>query len=72
MLAKDLKEAFPDMKGFSKSNLKYMRQFAETYTSEEISQQAVGQITWSHNIKLFSKVKDQQQRFRYAQKAIEN
>ncbi|MDR1281164.1 MAG: DUF1016 N-terminal domain-containing protein, partial [Opitutaceae bacterium] len=28
-IANDLKAAFPDMKGFSGSNLKYMRYFAE-------------------------------------------
>ena len=30
-LAKDLKSEFPDMKGFSSRNLKYMRAFAEAY-----------------------------------------
>lgn len=29
-LAHDLREAFPEMKGFSPRNLKYMRAFAET------------------------------------------
>ena len=28
-LARDLREAFPEMKGFSSSNVKYMRYFAE-------------------------------------------
>jgi predicted nuclease of restriction endonuclease-like (RecB) superfamily len=45
-LAQDLKAAFPDMKGFSLSNLKYMRQFATVYPESAISQQAVGQIPW--------------------------
>jgi hypothetical protein len=30
-LAYDLKEAFPDMTGFSARNLKYMRKFAEEW-----------------------------------------
>ena len=30
-LANDLRKAFPDMKGFSSRNLKYMRAFAEAY-----------------------------------------
>jgi predicted nuclease of restriction endonuclease-like (RecB) superfamily len=30
-LAADLKKAFPEMKGFSPRNLKYMRAFAETW-----------------------------------------
>jgi predicted nuclease of restriction endonuclease-like (RecB) superfamily len=45
-LSKDLKSEFPDMKGFSPQNLKYMRRFAEEYTLEEIGQQAVDQLPW--------------------------
>ena len=42
-LAADLRTAFPDMKGFSRSNLMYMRAFAEAWPDAEIVQQAVGQ-----------------------------
>src|SRR5215216_800896 len=38
-LAKDLKSAFPEMKGFSRTNLLYMRAFAETYPDEQFVQQ---------------------------------
>ena len=38
----DLKAAFPGMKGFSRTNLYNMRQFAEIYPSHLIVQQAVG------------------------------
>ncbi|HWF12077.1 MAG TPA: DUF1016 N-terminal domain-containing protein [Bryobacteraceae bacterium] len=40
-LAADLKRAFPDMKGFSPRNLKYMRAFAEAWPDEAIVQQLV-------------------------------
>ncbi len=43
-LSKDPKSEFPDMKGFSPQNLKYMRRFAESYELNEISQQAVDQL----------------------------
>ena len=43
-LATDLKAAFPDMKGFSPSNLKYMRYFAEQCPSCQIGQQAADQL----------------------------
>ena len=43
-LAKDLKEAFPDMSGFSPRNIKYMRKFAECWSDFEIVQQVVAQI----------------------------
>jgi predicted nuclease of restriction endonuclease-like (RecB) superfamily len=60
------------MKGFSERNIKYMRRFAREYPNFEIGQQAVAQITWSHNILLLQKVKDPAQRLRYAQQAVEN
>ena len=43
-LAQDLKREFPDMKGFSGRNLKYMRAFAEAWPDFQFGQQAVGQI----------------------------
>jgi predicted nuclease of restriction endonuclease-like (RecB) superfamily len=33
-LSADLRRAFPEMKGFSQRNLKYMRAFAEAYPDE--------------------------------------
>ena len=47
-LSKDLKSMFPDMKGFSERNLKYMRKFAFEYPDAEFVQQAVAQLPWSH------------------------
>ena len=71
-LAKDLKREFPEMKGFSRSNLKYMRTFAEAYPAGEIGQQLAGQIPWFHNCMILEKVKDPQMRLWYVQKTIEN
>ena len=71
-LAKDLKKEFPDIKGFSRSNLKYMRAFAEAYPDEQIGQQLVGQIPWGHNVRLLEMVKDPEERLWYVQKTIEN
>lgn len=71
-LAQDLKREFPDMTGFSKTNLKYMRTFAEAYSEEEIGQRSVDQLPWRHNIALFTKLKDREARFWYAQKSLEN
>jgi predicted nuclease of restriction endonuclease-like (RecB) superfamily len=70
-LAKDLKREFPDIAGFSQTNLKYMRTFAESYSEEEISQRCVDQLPWRHNIVLFTKLKESETRFWYAQKALE-
>ena len=43
-LAADIKLAFPDAKGYSVRNLKYMAKFAATYEDEKFVQQAVAQI----------------------------
>jgi len=44
-LSKDLRKEFPDMKGFSYSNLKYCKQFYLFYTQDNsIRQQLVGEI----------------------------
>lgn len=49
-LAHDLRAAFPDMKGFSRANLMYMRAFAEAWPDAEIVQQPDGQLPWGHNL----------------------
>jgi len=53
-LSFDLKEAFPDMRGFSPRNLKYMRTFAESYPDLAIVQRVVAQIPWKSNLALLS------------------
>lgn len=70
-LAKDLKKAFPEMKGFSPRNLKYMRAFAEAYPDETFMQQLAAQIPWFHNCVLLDKLKDAAERQWYIQKTIE-
>ena len=71
-MAKDLKDAFPDMSGFSPRNIKYMRKFAECWPDYEIVQRVVAQIPWRSNISLMDKLTDQKSRIWYAQKTIEN
>ena len=57
-LVADLREAFPDMKGFSPRNLKYMRAFAAEWTDLAIVQQVAAQIPWFHNCLLLDRVPD--------------
>jgi len=71
-LAQDLKREFPDIKGFSRTNLLYMRAFAKAYPTEQFVHQLGGQIPWKHNCILIDKVKDPEQRVWYIQKTIEN
>lgn len=67
----DLRESFPDMKGFSSTNLKYMRQFAQAWPDFEIGQQPVDQLPWSSNLVLLHKLDSTEDRLWYAQRAIE-
>ncbi len=69
-LARDLRAAFPDMKGFSRRNLMYMRDFAEAWPDEAIVQQAAAQLPWFHNVLLLTKLKDPALRLRYAEQAV--
>ncbi|MBB5040438.1 PDDEXK nuclease domain-containing protein [Prosthecobacter dejongeii] len=43
-LSQDLRAAFPEMKGFSTRNLKYMRAFAEAWPEFEMVQAPLGQL----------------------------
>lgn len=70
-LSKDLQKVFPDMKGFSLRNLKYMRKFAESYDFTFV-QGVLAQITWYHNLALLEKLQDNDQRIWYAKATIEN
>ncbi len=71
-LARDLKSAFPDMRGLSRTNLLYMRAFAEAYPDQQIVQQLVGQLPWGHNIRLLDQVKDPSVREWYIKACIQN
>lgn len=71
-LSQDLKREFPDMKGFSARNLKYMRALANAYADEQIVLQVVAQIPWGHNQILLNKLDTQEQRLWYARETVEN
>jgi len=61
-LALDLRTSFPNQKGFSHRNLKYMVHFAKKYPDFEIGQQLVAQIPWGHNILIMQKLKSLEER----------
>ena len=71
-LSGDLKKAFPEIKGFSARNLKYMRQFAEVWSDPEFVQQPVAQIPWGHHLVLMTKLENTESRLLYAEKTIEH
>ena len=71
-LASDIRMAFPESKGYSVRNLKYMAKFAETYPVREFVQQVVAQIPWGHNVVLLDKVSDAKEREWYIKKSAKN
>ncbi|ERP99110.1 hypothetical protein Q666_00155 [Marinobacter sp. ES-1] len=71
-LAHDLRTAFPDIKGFSPRNLKYMRAFAEAWPDSEFVQGVLAQLPWYHQLALLDKLPDAESRRWYAAKAIEH
>ena len=71
-LARDMKAAFPDMTGLSRTNLAYMRSFAQAWPEKSIVQQLVGQLPWGHNIALLDKLPEPETRQWYARAAIEH
>ena len=71
-ISKDLKSEFPDMKGFSPQNLKYMKRFAQEYRHNEIGQQLVDQLPWGHLITLLYNTVHKEERRFYIKNIIEN
>lgn len=73
-LSHDLMAEFPDMKGFSERNIKYIRQWFLFYNSQKaIGQQAVAQlvqIPWGHHIAIISKCKNTDEALYYVQNTM--
>lgn len=71
-LALDLRHAFPDLRGFSSRNLKYMRYFAQACPDGRIGQQPAAQLPWFHIVTLLTALKDDPLRGWYASAAVAN
>ncbi|MBI4370477.1 MAG: DUF1016 domain-containing protein [Elusimicrobia bacterium] len=71
-LAADLRDAFPDMKGLSPRNLKYMRAFAAAWPDSAIVQRVIAQLPWRQNIALIERLHEVKTRLWYAEQAIKN
>ena len=71
-LSADLQSIFPGIKGFSVSNLKYMKSFAEKCPDGQIGQQAADQLPWFHIVVLITKVRSTEHREWYARETLAN
>jgi predicted nuclease of restriction endonuclease-like (RecB) superfamily len=71
-LARDIKLEFPNSKGYSVRNLRYMRKFADLFDDFENLQVPLADLTWYHNQALMDKVSEKEKLLWYAGKTIEN
>jgi len=70
-LAGDLRDAFPDLRGFSVRNLHYMRAVAAAWpTEQDFLQSPSAELTWSHVTTLVTRVQDPELRTWYAGMAV--
>jgi len=69
-LAADLQREFPGQRGFSPTNLKYMRQVAEAWpTLSDFGQHRADQLPWGHVMVLVSRLHSRADRDWYAERA---
>ncbi|WP_065107546.1 PDDEXK nuclease domain-containing protein [Streptobacillus moniliformis] len=82
LLSKDLQNEFPEIKGFSKENLKHIRYWYQFYSNGLIGLQPVTQlkkieqmiksIPWGHNQRIMYKCKTVEEALFYVGKTLEN
>lgn len=70
-LSADLRERFPNARGYSPRNLKYMRAFAEAWPEWAVVQRSVAQLPWRHQIALMEKLDQPDLRLWYATEALD-
>ncbi len=71
-LSRDLRRDFPDLQGFSRTNLYRMRAFYLAHRDQSgFVPQLVGQIPWGHNQIIIEKLKDPAERQWYIQQTIQ-
>jgi len=71
-LSRDLRLEYPEAKGYSVRNLKYMAKFAVLFPEKEIVQEVLAQLSWYHVVTLMDKVKERPVLLWYAQQGVEN
>lgn len=71
-LSKDLRQEFPDMEGFSKTNLYNIKRLYQFYKNEEFFHQLGGKIPWRHHVEIFTKASSLEEANFYITETIEN
>lgn len=70
-LADFIQTTAPELKGFSDKNLWRMKQFYEAYKDDEKLSPLVRELSWTHNLIIFSRTKNAEERAFYLKKAFE-
>ncbi|MFR2615707.1 PDDEXK nuclease domain-containing protein [Parabacteroides goldsteinii] len=79
-LSSDLQQEFPEMKGFSTTNIKYIKRWYSFYNQDitigqqvvDLLRETVSQIPWGHNLRIIIQCKSIEEAFFYIHKTIEN
>ncbi|MBC6613201.1 DUF1016 domain-containing protein [Hymenobacter sp. BT507] len=69
-LARYLARHAPEMKGFSDKNLWRMKQFYETYEGDALLAPLVREVSWTHNLTIFSRCKSSEERAYYLRQCL--
>lgn len=64
-ISKEIQEAFPGIKGFTRRGLYRMKKFYETYKDDEFVSTLLSQISWSNHLSIMSKAKTAEERHFY-------
>ncbi|WP_322645599.1 PDDEXK nuclease domain-containing protein [Chryseobacterium sp. YIM B08800] len=80
LLSKDLRTEFPEIKGFSESNLKYCKRFYQFYNQCDTNRHQLGDdfinnlflVPWRHHVEILIKCKNLEEAHFYIKKTIEN
>lgn len=70
-LAKHIQCSEPEIKGFSDKNLWRMKQFYEAYKDSPKLSTLLREISWSHNLEIFSRCKTEEEREFYIRLSIQ-
>jgi predicted nuclease of restriction endonuclease-like (RecB) superfamily len=71
-ISSDLKKEFPNMKGFSVTNIKYMRKWYLFWLKSPQVVDEIFKIPWGHNREIITKCKNIEEALFYVKKIIEN
>ena len=65
LIAKEIQDEFPGIKGFNRRGLYRMKQFYETYAEDEFVSALLTQINWTNHLAIMSKAKTVEERHFY-------